>query len=414
MKHAFIITSIIVACMQQTIFTAEKDEWVELQSFDQTEADHTIITTIDTAINKEYGSQYFLGIIAPKLATEEVFDIVNIAYQTHGHTFYYNDNLIATLYAKNELFKQAIDSFITQAHNNLESLNIGNLEIIEDPQRPQPNTQLNPLPSQIRSYVMRRALEQINHTYDIILTGHTRTIRRFDICEATHQAATAGYDYTFRLWDLATGKLTHTINEEKWVKQIKFNHDGSQVATSYKKHSIIIWCPKTGNALHTIIHPFPIQRICYAHPENFILAVLGRDNSDKKYISRWSTQTKNILAAKPTDSTYFDDASSTPDYKGTIYTADHPENNIIASQTELCVKKHNCGALYLLEKSIEKTQNKGNLTIEALANSQSYKNSTTLEKEIAFGELRKKAAALSAPVNRSVLGDIFIFNKFGT
>src|SRR5438552_9200090 len=124
----------------------------------------------------------------------------------NGNKIVMNNEIIVPLYEKNTFFKKAIDHFTELASQNVKKVTYDSLATITNTEIEQPTSQLNELPRGIKKFVMNKAQEQIQHSYDLTL-AHTQNekINCFDISVPTDLAVT-GSDSSIRLWNLKRGE----------------------------------------------------------------------------------------------------------------------------------------------------------------------------------------------------------------
>ena len=88
--------------------------------------------------------------------------------------------------------------------------------------------------------------------------------------------ASASNDYTVRLWDVATGGLTRTLQAIDNVAAVAFAPDGRSLAAADEKGMVTMWDVDSGARLQSMAfeHDFPL---CLAYsPDGRSLAVAGK------------------------------------------------------------------------------------------------------------------------------------------
>ena len=333
MKQIIVTLSLIALCTPQITCAMEMDKILDIelkpiyrtnQQLTQTHQSTTntlsldeLVSTIDAAINDKY-PHHFFKFLSTQLTEQDFLNIINIIME---HSATPTHDLFRKLYPKNDHYKNAVLYFFNFACKNKDNVTIDTLETIQDPTLLQPTTELNQLPIHFKKYLMDAAYNNLKDSYAIIHTGHTDTINFFDICIATHQAATSSQDKTLRLWSLLTGKLIHTFPEDNasTIFCIAFNPDGSLLATadrpdgsyhagpycaSNKVNNIIkIWSTESAQLLHAMQHNTEIRSLCYTHNDLLVLCKHTRSydsnieiiSANKDNMKKIATTTKNMF-----------------------------------------------------------------------------------------------------------------------
>jgi hypothetical protein len=398
MKHILVALSLLALCTQQITFAMETgDTWseIELKNVDkknreiiQTQSIDELVSTISAAIDKQYPTN-FLGFFSTPLTEQNCLDIINIIF---GYSENPSTALIDKLCTANKHYKHAIEHFLGIARANIHNITIYSLEKIQDPTQIPLNKQfliLNQLPAMIKKLIIERAYNNISHAYDIILTGHTDNINFFDICVATHQAATSSKDKTLRLWDLQTEKCVHTFPEDNadTIFRMTFNPDGSHLATAEHPdgYNIIkIWATKSAQLLHTIEHNARIVEFHYGQNNTLIL----RNNDDYNThsdIKILSVNNNNVATITDITKKYREKSERNSDdlflyyaYWNNMYKTETPRCNY--GNSKLTVKKLNCRSLYLYYQAIHNTDCITSATQNLLTQQPLFKELTELEK----------------------------------
>ena len=354
-----------------------------------------ILNTIDALINEEHNlkNSFFNSVTLAfgiPLTTERMNDICAIVEKKHPE--HLTDSFITSLYEKNKLFAQIIDFFTLQATKNLALITTDNIKIIENSTKQQPTRILNKLPLALKTYVMNRALEQTQHSYEIILSGyHKERIITFDICELTDQAVTSSFnpDATIPahkpnnlllLWDLKTGNPTHVFDEPTPISLLAFNPNGSCIAGSlFYTNAIKVWCAKTGQPLHYFPSTYGIYSLAYSEPTGTILtAVCPHIDPEQARISQWmiATPTESDTRECINCSFIFDGRGARSSFDSNKYQASHPITYLTVPRNKLYITKKNCNSLYLCQQAIKNTPH---LKPGQIEKSASYHQLTSLE-----------------------------------
>ena len=285
------------------------------------------------------------------------------------------------LYNQNYPVARALDYYIECASENINRVTLTTIQTIKDSTKQQFIVALNTLSPSIKKFVMDRALQNINYTYDIILkTG--KCIMAFDICEYTHQAAISNFgpknrnstkstntlatknkscsqSSRVKLWNLKSGKVIHTLEKKDRVCILAFHPRGFSLAGAlYNKNTVRLWDPHTGATLRDLSFNHCINYLNYVHPTySFLSGTFHQQDTpiSQALTTSYSIQETNIKPGICINCTYtFGGRQKDSGFCGKIYQAKHPTNHLIVSQNELQVKKNKCHLLSLYMKAISK------------------------------------------------------------
>lgn len=101
-----------------------------------------------------------------------------------------------------------------------------------------------------------RKLVVFDGTEHRVLTGPENQIYRFAFSPDGKQIVAAHYNATADIWDVATGKRLHGLQEPAGkIVEVAFNHAGTMVATASMDKTIRVWDAQTGLQLHQFPYP---------------------------------------------------------------------------------------------------------------------------------------------------------------
>jgi WD40 repeat protein len=308
MKNIFITLFLFVLCIQHTAFAMEPEPRTT-----QTLPLDELVSFLDKEINKKYDSNFF-SVFSTQLSDEDFLNVMHIIDQ-HSHPT--SLALINKLCRINTGCRCAVERFLLLARKNIEKVTLYTLETIQNLALPQSITLLDQLPAPIKKLVMESAYNKTSYDYDIVLTGHTDRITFFDICTATHHAATSSLDKTLRLWNLQTGKCVHILPEKDadTIFCMTFNPNGSLLATMKESkvddNTIKIWSTKSAQLVHTVYQNKTEIRTM-PHNINDIKMLIGAirtytqyNNNDpdaRYYRTHWNNKYKTCLPRYNRDS----------------------------------------------------------------------------------------------------------------
>jgi WD40 repeat protein len=108
--------------------------------------------------------------------------------------------------------------------------------------------------------------------------------------------ATASADYNARIWDAVTGELLLTLPHDDEVLDVAFSPDGKQLASGSVDATARIWDAASGELLSTLEHAEAVNQLVYS-PDGKYLATAA----DQAYV--WDAQTGDMVYISSHDNT---------------------------------------------------------------------------------------------------------------
>jgi WD40 repeat protein len=359
---------------------------------------------LDRAINKKYTENSLQNILTKWRPTDSdmfgIVDTVTLAcYPTE-----ISDKTTASLYEKNNFFKQALDYFAKSASNDIKHVTYNTLSSITNPETNQRTLELNLLPLAVKKFVMHKAQEQIERSYDLILAhSENESINCFHVSASTGLAVTAS-DESIRLWNLNKGEMCLvTLPEGAYL--ICFSPDGSHIIglAAEKKTTFKQWEINDSQLILTHTYHYKMNantdgafQYMFEYIKYFTNNLILLTGKRWKETSNTYTKYFHTLIQCNEDGTTTNVGSTdTPLCDGEC---DHTFKKFpyYAGEeyitTSLIVTKNNCRALYLCELAIR--NHRDILSLKNIEQAQQYEELTDYEKALITAEIEKKRTEL--------------------
>lgn len=123
------------------------------------------------------------------------------------------------------------------------------------------------------------------------VTAHDDGISAMAVSQDRSVLATASYDRTAKLWDLASGAHLHTLGHDKQVVDVAISPDGRRIATASWDTTARIWDRKTGALLHVLAgHDNHVQMAVFS-PDGRFVATGSKDST----VRLWSVESGELI-----------------------------------------------------------------------------------------------------------------------
>ncbi len=331
-----------------------------------------LINAINTKLNIVFKDHVICCYSVPKFFSEkDHFDLLDEVNNYYRPKIGIGIEDIRRLKKMNHLFAATLNYFAEIAWENLNKVTLNTLTIITDYTQQQPTPLLNKLLPSLKNYVMHAAYNKTKRVHFVEFFGHTKPITDIDINAQASLASSASMDETFRLWNLQTGKEICILAGKASRGYVKFNEDGSLLATATVSHKnpltfdITIWDTTSQTNMWFIQYKKPFEALAFfEHDKKITFAILG-------------TSTSTLYSLKK--------------LKEPIYCGEYKQKLIITSDTNnkgYTIKKRDdyswmaakrAPRLYLLERAIENTSGQTSINIEKIP---LYKKLLESEKDI--------------------------------
>jgi len=96
--------------------------------------------------------------------------------------------------------------------------------------------------------------------------------------DGTLLLASSGPDKLARIWDVASGRIVHTVQHDQWVARAAFAPDGHTFTTASRDSTAVLWDTRTGKRRFTFNHADWVNRLVFNHQGDLLLTA-SRDDS---------------------------------------------------------------------------------------------------------------------------------------
>jgi WD40 repeat protein len=128
------------------------------------------------------------------------------------------------------------------------------------------------------------------------LGGHANLVNEVSFNPDGKILASAGSDYTVKLWDVSTGKQIKTLTgHTNWVRGVNFSPDGKILASASYDYTVKLWETSTGKQIKTLIgHTDSVYGVSFS-PDGKILASASNDRTVKLWETSTGKQIKTLI-----------------------------------------------------------------------------------------------------------------------
>ena len=164
-------------------------------------------------------------------------------------------------------------------------------------------------PADLRAWEWRY-LNQSSRREPLAFVGHTGEVWDAAISPDGRLLASASFDHTIKLWDVATGQLERTLRgHQERAYSVGFNKDGSRLVSASADKTAIIWNVASGKALHVLRGHVDNVR-CAAFSFDGFTVVTGSWDGN---LRAWNARTGQLFRACTTSAGWITRVAFSPD-----------------------------------------------------------------------------------------------------
>jgi WD40 repeat protein len=137
---------------------------------------------------------------------------------------------------------------------------------------------LDACPAELRQWEWRYLKRLGQHGF-ATLTGHHCEVSYVAVDTKGKRLASASWDWTVKVWDVATQKKVCTLRGHKdFVDTVAFSPDGQRVASASRDKRVLVWDIATGKVCYTLPHPLAVASVAFS-PDGTRLASASWDHN---------------------------------------------------------------------------------------------------------------------------------------